>query len=111
MGGAVEAAQDANSSVTADAAQREIVEQSKNAGVPAFSFDPDASPEEKRRQAQAAVPPELRKQNKAAAIVSDIDDGTGPDEDLPEMGKSGVIDVAKDAEGNAVKDADPEAKD
>lgn len=27
------------------------------------------------------------------------------------MGKSGVIDVAKDAEGNAVKDADPEAKD
>ena len=27
------------------------------------------------------------------------------------MGKSGVIDVAKDAEGNVVKDADPEAKD
>ena len=51
--GAVEAAQNADSSVTADAAQREIVEQSKNAGVAAFSFDPDASPEEKRRQAQA----------------------------------------------------------
>lgn len=57
-----------------------------------------------------AVPPELRKKNNAAAIVSDIDDGTGPDEDLPEAGKGGVIDVAKDAEGNAVAEADPEAK-
>lgn len=51
--GAVEAAQNANSSVTADAAQKEIVEQSRQAGVAAFTFDPDASPEEKRRQAQA----------------------------------------------------------
>ena len=43
-----------------------------------------------------AIPPELRKKTNAAAIVSDIDDGTGPDEDLPESGKSGVIDVAKE---------------
>lgn len=51
--GAIEAAQNTESQVTADDAQREMVEQSKNAGVPAFSFNPDASPEEKRAQAKA----------------------------------------------------------
>ncbi|KAG5981340.1 hypothetical protein E4U54_006658, partial [Claviceps lovelessii] len=51
--GAIEAAQNSESSVTADDAQQQMVEQSKNAGIPAFKFDPDASPEEKRAQAQA----------------------------------------------------------
>lgn len=51
--GVVEAAQNPDTQTTADDAQKEIVEQSKNAGVAAFSFDPDASPEQKRRQAQA----------------------------------------------------------
>lgn len=51
--GAVEAAANPESSVTADDAQKEIVEASKNVGVPAFTFDPDASPEEKKAQAQA----------------------------------------------------------
>lgn len=51
--GAVEAAADPESSVTADDAQKLIVEASKNAGVAAFTFDPDASPEEKKAQAKA----------------------------------------------------------
>ena len=51
--GVVEAAQDPNSSVTADDAQQKIVTESKKAGVPAFTFDPDASPEEKAAQARA----------------------------------------------------------
>lgn len=51
--GAIEAAQNQESRVTADDAQKEIVEQSKKAGAAAYTFDPDASPEEKRRQAQA----------------------------------------------------------
>ena len=34
-------------------AQKKLVEESKNAGVAAFTFDPDASPEEKKRQAAA----------------------------------------------------------
>lgn len=51
--GAVEAAQRSDSQVTSDAALKELVEQSKNAGVAAFTFDPDASPEEKRAQAKA----------------------------------------------------------
>ena len=48
--GAVEAARDPQSSVTADDAQRKIVEDSRNAGVAAFTFNPDASPEEKSAQ-------------------------------------------------------------
>lgn len=51
--GAVEAAANPESSVTAVDAQKEIVEASRNAGVAAFTFDPDASPEQKKAQAQA----------------------------------------------------------
>ena len=53
MQGAVEMAQDPNSSVTSDDAQKKMVEESKKAGVPAFTFDPNASPEEKAAQARA----------------------------------------------------------
>ena len=55
--GVVEAAQDPNSSVTADDAQQKIVAESKKAGIPAFTFDPDASPEEKAAQARAVSRP------------------------------------------------------
>lgn len=51
--GAIEAARDPNSSVTAADAQAKIEEESKKAGVQAFSFDPDASPEEKAAQARS----------------------------------------------------------
>lgn len=51
--GVIEAADDPNSSVTSGDAQKKIVQESKNAGIQAFSFDPDASPEEKKAQVQA----------------------------------------------------------
>lgn len=51
--GAIDAARDPASSVTADDAQKLLVSESKNAGVAAFTFDPDASPAEKRAQAKA----------------------------------------------------------
>ncbi len=51
--GAIEAARDPASSVTADDAQKTLVEESNNAGVAAFTFDPDASDEQKRAQVQA----------------------------------------------------------
>lgn len=51
--GAIEAAQDHDSSVTADDAQKKILEESKAAGLAAFTFNPDASPEEKKAQVQA----------------------------------------------------------
>lgn len=51
--GAIEAAQDPNSPVTAADAQAQIELESKKAGVQAFSFNPDASPEEKAAQARS----------------------------------------------------------
>ena len=51
--GVVEAAQDPESNVSALDAQKKIVEESKKLGVTAFTFDPDASPEEKKAQARA----------------------------------------------------------
>jgi hypothetical protein len=129
--GAIEAAQDPNSTVTAKQAEDEIVAASRNAGVAAFQFDPDATPEQKKAQARAvcsqnprlltcadrltqliqAIPPELRSRRpKGTAVITDVDDGTGPDEDLPEVGKGGVLDVATDADGKPVADgADPQS--
>ena len=51
--GAIEAAHDPNSSITAADAEKKIVEDSRSAGIAAYSFDPDASPEEKKAQARA----------------------------------------------------------
>ncbi len=51
--GAVEAAQDPNNPTSPEDAERAITNESKKAGVAAFQFDPDASPEEKAAQARA----------------------------------------------------------
>ena len=48
--GAVEAANDPNSSVDAQEAEQKMLEESKKAGAAAFEFDPDASPEQKAAQ-------------------------------------------------------------
>lgn len=58
-----------------------------------------------------AIPPELQQSRrpKGAAIITDVDDGTGPDEDLPEPSKDGVLDVARDEQGKPLADGvDPE---
>ncbi|EKJ67966.1 hypothetical protein FPSE_11777 [Fusarium pseudograminearum CS3096] len=111
--GVVEAAANPQSNVTADDAQNSIVQASRNAGVAAFTFDPDASPEQKKAQAKAAIPRELQQSRrpKGAAIITDVDDGTGPTEDLPEASKDGVLDVARDEQGKPLADgADPESE-
>lgn len=46
----------AHNAAAAEDAQKDMVEQAKNAGVTAFSFDPDATPEQKRAQARAVSP-------------------------------------------------------
>ena len=51
--GAFEAAADPNRTVTAEDARAKAELESKRAGVEAFSFNPDASPEEKAEQARA----------------------------------------------------------
>ncbi|KAE8444609.1 hypothetical protein EG329_014440 [Mollisiaceae sp. DMI_Dod_QoI] len=91
--GVVEAAQDPKSSVTADDAQRKIVAESQKAGVAAFTFDPDASPEEKAAQARARVPEGFHHEHKskAVAIPTDIDDGKPGAYDLPPPSTAGAL--------------------
>lgn len=60
-----------------------------------------------------AIPRELQQSRrpKGAAIITDVDDGTGPTEDLPEASKEGVLDVARDEQGKPLADgADPESE-
>lgn len=54
--GALEAARDPNSSVSAEDAERKMVKETVNAGHHAYQFDPNASPEEKAAQARAVRP-------------------------------------------------------
>ena len=51
--GAIEAAQDSNSKLTAQDAENVMANESKKAGIPALQFDPDATPEEKAAQARS----------------------------------------------------------
>lgn len=48
--GALEAAQDPDSKVTAQAAENTVLEEARKGGSAAFQFNPDASPEEKAAQ-------------------------------------------------------------
>ncbi|KAK4097527.1 tricalbin [Parathielavia hyrcaniae] len=105
--GAIEASRDPESAVTAEDAERKIVEDSRQAGVTAFTFDPDASPEEKRAQARAAMPEGFHHRPKGVAIVTDIDDGTKADVDLPSPSKSGAIEVAKGEDGKPLANGEP----
>ena len=58
--GVQEAARDPNSKVTSEDAQNVIVEESKKAGVPAYRFDPSASPAEKAAAASAVSLPKAQ---------------------------------------------------
>jgi hypothetical protein len=92
--GALEAARDPHSSVTAHQAEKTAVDEARAGGSAAFQFDPDASPEEKRAQARARVPPGFHhERNKnATALVSDADDSGAPLKyDLPTPTKAGAI--------------------
>ena len=51
--GAVEAAQDSNSKVSAQDAEDTMAAESKKAGVTAYQFDANASPAEKAAQARS----------------------------------------------------------
>lgn len=50
--GVVEAAQDPNSRVTAQDAEKALKDHAQAGGAAAFEFNPDASPEEKAAQAK-----------------------------------------------------------
>ncbi|KAB8302889.1 hypothetical protein EYC80_006213 [Monilinia laxa] len=117
--GAVEAAQDPNSSITSADAQAKIVRESRRAGVSAFSFDPDASPEEKAAQARAHVPEGFHHEHKSkgVAVATDIDDGSPGAYNLPPPSTAGALAApAKDAKqsdqpaANGYVDEDEDAR-
>ncbi|KAK5663647.1 hypothetical protein OQA88_4078 [Cercophora sp. LCS_1] len=101
--GAIEASRNPESAVTADNAQRKIVEESKQAGVVAFTFNPDASPEEKAALARDAIPEGFHRRPKGVAIATDIDDGSKPDIDLPTPSKAGAIELPKGDDGKPLE--------
>ncbi|PKS06382.1 hypothetical protein jhhlp_007130 [Lomentospora prolificans] len=98
-------AKQAAAAADADQAQRRMVEEARNAGVPAFTFDPDASPEQKRAQTRAAIPQELQR-NHGFSVITDADTDGAPVADLPPPTKAGVLDAPKDKDGKVVKDGE-----
>ncbi|TVY20905.1 Uncharacterized protein LARI1_G001315 [Lachnellula arida] len=101
--GVEESARDPNSSTTANDAQRKIVQESQKAGVAAFSFDPDATPEQKAAQARARVPEGFHHEHKSKgiAIPTDIDDGTPGAYNLPSPSTAGAMAAPKAAAKNS----------
>lgn len=94
--GVVEAARDPNTDVDAEQAEQALLNQSRAAGAAAFTFDPDASAEEKARlikERNEAVGRPHRK-HVTAALVSDQDDGQTAGYDLPEPSKQGALPVS-----------------
>ncbi|KAI9743091.1 MAG: hypothetical protein M1818_003386 [Claussenomyces sp. TS43310] len=104
--GAFEAARDPNSSVTADDARVKAELESKRAGVEAFSFNPDASPEEKAAQARSHVPENFHHKHrpKGVALATDVDDGRPGEYDLPPPSTAGALAAAPPVKG---KDGKP----
>lgn len=92
--GAIEAAQDPNSSVSADDAEQAVLREARKAGGAALAFNPDASPAEKAAQARSHLPPGFHHEHKpkATALATDVDDGSAPQYDLPPPSKAGAID-------------------
>ncbi|KAI9704934.1 MAG: hypothetical protein M1836_006714 [Candelina mexicana] len=99
--GAEEAARDGNSTVTAEDAESTIVNETKKAGVEAYQFDPFASPEEKAAQARSHLPPGFHHEHKpkAVGVVTDIDDGSPDQYDLPAPTTEGAVAVSPTVEG------------
>ncbi|KAL8834449.1 MAG: hypothetical protein Q9170_003745 [Blastenia crenularia] len=91
--GAADAARDPSSEVTSQDAQHIMAAESKKAGVEAFEFDPNASPEAKAAQARSHVPPGFHhdKKPKGVGITTDIDDGTPDQYELPTPSKGGAL--------------------
>ncbi|KAJ5631804.1 uncharacterized protein N7484_011904 [Penicillium longicatenatum] len=94
---ATELTQDPNSKVNPDTVEDALVKESRKSGVPAYQFDPNASPEDKAAAAQARLPPGFHhdKKPKGIAVITDKDDGKA-DYDLPPP-RSATALIAEDA--------------
>ncbi|KAK4944116.1 Tricalbin-2 [Elasticomyces elasticus] len=79
--GALEAAQEGT--VSADDAQRIMLDESQKAGSTALHFDPNASPEEKAAQAKALANDTRHHKPKGVGIATDLDGGPPDKYNLP----------------------------
>ncbi|KAL4897475.1 C2 domain-containing protein [Aspergillus ambiguus] len=109
--GALETAQEAAQQPSQDAAQaaeKVLVDETRKAGMPAYQFDPDASPEEKAAIAESRVPPGFHhdKKPKGMAVITDKDDGTPDDYDLPPPRSATAMLAEKANESAAEQKAD-----
>ncbi|KAJ0420392.1 C2 domain-containing protein [Aspergillus carlsbadensis] len=79
------AAQDPGSHIRPETVEQKLVDENRKAGLPAYQFDPDASPEEKAAVAEAHVPPGFHHERKpkGVGVITDKDDGTPAPYDLP----------------------------
>ncbi|KAL4948242.1 C2 domain-containing protein [Aspergillus filifer] len=79
------ASQDPQSHIRPETVEKKLVDETRKAGFPAYQFDPDASPEEKAAAAESRVPPGFHhdREPKAVGVVTDKDDGTPTQYDLP----------------------------
>ncbi|RMZ68452.1 membrane bound c2 domain [Pyrenophora seminiperda CCB06] len=100
--GVLDAAKDPDSSITAQQAEGAMVKEAQAGGSAAFQFDPNASPEQKRAQARARVPPGFHhERNKnATALVSDADDNGPSQYNLPPPSKAGAVETSAQAKAN-----------
>ncbi|KAI9680981.1 MAG: hypothetical protein M1829_001061 [Trizodia sp. TS-e1964] len=100
--GAIEAAQDAGSKVTAEDAEKKIAEETAKAGDQLYQFDPDASPEAKAAQARAHLPPGFNHQKEplGVALATDINNGAPDQYELPPPSKAGAISATKSQKEN-----------
>ncbi|KAL2808922.1 C2 domain-containing protein [Aspergillus granulosus] len=79
------AAQDPQSHIQPETVEQKLVDESRKAGIPAYQFDPDASPEAKAAAAEAQVPAGFHHERtpKGVGVVTDKDGGTPAPYDLP----------------------------
>ncbi|KAI9659031.1 MAG: hypothetical protein M1821_001991 [Bathelium mastoideum] len=90
---AIQAAQDPNSKVQAEDAEKTLLDEAHKSGSAAYHFDPNATAEEKAAAAKAHIPPGLHHERKpkVSAIVSDVDDPSAPKYDMPSPSKEGAL--------------------
>ncbi|KAJ5806811.1 Tricalbin [Penicillium riverlandense] len=94
---AQELQQDPQSKVNPDTVEEKLVDETRKAGVPAYQFDPNASPEDKAEAAGSRMPRDFHrdKKPKGMAVITDKNDGVA-DYDLPPPQSANAI-MAEDA--------------
>ncbi|KAL3479044.1 hypothetical protein BJX99DRAFT_89862 [Aspergillus californicus] len=101
------ASQDPQSHINPEVVEQKLVDETRKAGIPAYQFNPDASPEAKAAAAESQVPPNFHhdRKPKGVGVITDKDDGTPAPYDLPPpRTASGLLEEAKADEKTEKKD-------